>query len=243
MFYGWQNWANGNNTVVDVDDWALSIHKDAREKGRWVFPFIEGTERNYADLFHRENDGEHVAPHNVQIDMNAVASLFTSEPTKHPFKFTETGLDHGTGVSSITINYKTTTPAYVSSYEYNEMTGLYERYRNGSPYYDALTGAQTEYANVIVLRTEVTWYNNAPQRPVIQLVGQGVAEIFQNGKYIRGTWGAHARRQDRRRREVPLLPHDLPRRQRQRAGNESRQDVHPDREQRSVRYCERGRTD
>lgn len=136
---------------------ALSIHKDAREKGRWVFPFIEGTERNYADLFHRENDGEHVAPHNVQVDMNAVASLFTSEPTKHPFKFTETGLDHGTGVSSITINYKTTTPAYVSSYEYNEMTGLYERYRNGSPYYDALTGAQTEYANVIVLRTEVTW--------------------------------------------------------------------------------------
>ena len=188
VFYGWQNWANGNNTIVDVDDWALSIHKDAREKGRWVFPFIEGTERNYADLFHRENDGEHVAPHNVQVDMNTVASLFTSEPTKHPFKFTETGLDHGTDVSSITINYKTTTPAYVSSYEYNEMTGLYERYRNGSPYYDALTGAQTEYANVIVLRTEVTWYNNATQRPVIQLVGQGVAEIFQNGKYIRGTW-------------------------------------------------------
>lgn len=91
-------------------------------------------------------------------------------------------------MSSITINYKTTTPAYISSYEYNEMTGLYERYRNGSPYYDALTGAQTEYANVIVLRTEVTWFNNAPQRPVIQLVGQGVAEIFQNGKYIRGTW-------------------------------------------------------
>lgn len=57
------------------------------------------------------------------------------------------------------------------------MTGLYERYRNGAPYYDALTGAQTECANVIVLRTDVSWYNNAPQRPVIQLVGQGVAEI------------------------------------------------------------------
>lgn len=68
------------------------------------------------------------------------------------------------------------------------MTGLYERYRNGEPYYDALNGAQTEYANVIVLRTDVSWYNGAPQRPVIQLVGQGVAEIFQNGKYIRGTW-------------------------------------------------------
>ena len=188
VFYGWQNWANGNNIVVDVDDWALSVHSDARQKGRWVFPFVEGSERNYSDLFHRENDGEHVAPHNVQINMNAVASLFTSESTKHPFKFTEIGLDRGVDVSAITINYKTTNPAYVSSYEYNEMTGLYERYRNGAPYYDALTGAQTEYANVIVLRTDVSWFNNAPQRPVIQLVGQGVAEIFQNGKYIRGTW-------------------------------------------------------
>lgn len=25
VFYGWQNWANGNNTVVDVDDWG-AVH-------------------------------------------------------------------------------------------------------------------------------------------------------------------------------------------------------------------------
>ncbi len=106
VFYGWQNWAKGPNLVVDVDDWALSVHSDARQKGRWVFPFVEGTERNYSDLFRRENDGEHVAPHNVQINMNAVASLFTSESTKHPFKFTETGLDRGVDVSAITINYQ-----------------------------------------------------------------------------------------------------------------------------------------
>ena len=47
---------------------------------------------------------------------------------------------------------------------------------------------ETSFANVIVLRTDVTWYNNNNSRPVIQLVGQGTAEIFQNGKYIRGTW-------------------------------------------------------
>ena len=40
IFYGEQNWYNATNTVVDVSDWALSIHKDARVKGRWVFPFI-----------------------------------------------------------------------------------------------------------------------------------------------------------------------------------------------------------
>ena len=37
VFYGWQNWAKGPNLVVDVDDWALSVHSDARQKGRWVF--------------------------------------------------------------------------------------------------------------------------------------------------------------------------------------------------------------
>ena len=188
VFYGWQTWFAANNTVVDVADWALEIHNDARVKGRWVFPFIEGTERNYANLFHREKDGEHVAPHNVQIDLKAVEALFTSEPVMHPFKFTNEGLDRGIGVSEITINYKTTKPAYMTTYRYNEMTGLYDRYRNGEAYYDALNGMSTAFANVIVLRTDVSWYNGAAQRPVIQLVGQGTAEIFQNGKYIRGTW-------------------------------------------------------
>jgi len=188
IFYGWQTWARTENTIVDVADWALALHSDARMKGRWVFPFVEGTERNYANLFHREKDGQHVAPHNVQIDMKAVEALFTTEPAKHPFKFTETGLDRGIDVPAITINYKTTKPAYVVNYQFNEMTGEYDRYRNGEMYYDALNGMSCSYANVIVLRTDVTWYNNAAQRPVIQLVGQGVAEIFQNGKYIRGTW-------------------------------------------------------
>ncbi len=190
VFYGWQNWINKTekNLVVDVDDWALHIHDDARVKGRWVFPFVEGTENNYGDFFHREKDGMHVSPYNVQVNMNAVSQLFTEEPVKHPYLFTDTGLDHGVAVTSITIPYKETSPAYVSSYQYNEMTGLYDRYANGEAYYDALTGMSCSYANVIVMRTDVSWYNNAPHRPVIQLVGEGTAEIFQNGKYIRGKW-------------------------------------------------------
>ena len=90
---------------------------------------------------------------------------------KHPFKFTETGLDRGVDVDNITIEYKKNT--YVTSFNYNEMTGKYDRYRNGEPYYDGLNGMNVDYSNVIVLRTSVTWYNGASQRPVIQLVGQG----------------------------------------------------------------------
>ena len=189
VFYGWQNTVvDSGKLIVDVDSWALNMHKDARQGGRWVFPFIEGTERNYSDLFHREKDGQHVAPHNVQIDMKTVEGMFTEEPAMHPFRFTDTGLEDGIDVSEITVNYKTTNPQYVASYKYNEITGLYERYRNGEAYYDALNGMATAYANVIIMRTDVSWFNNNNSRPVIQTVGQGVAEIFQNGKYIRGTW-------------------------------------------------------
>ncbi|MBR5301889.1 MAG: DUF3048 C-terminal domain-containing protein [Clostridia bacterium] len=189
VFYGWQNTVvNSGLLIVDVDSWALKMHADARQGGRWVFPFVEGTERNYANLFHREKDGMHVAPYNVQVDMRAVQSLFTNEPQPRPFKFTDTGLERGTDVSAITINYKTTKPQYVVDYKYNEMTGMYDRYRSGEAYYDALNGMATSYANVIVMRTDVSWFNNNNSRPVIQTVGQGVADIFQNGKYIRGTW-------------------------------------------------------
>ena len=189
VFYGWQNTVvDSGKYIVDVDSWALKMHDDARINGRWTFPYVEGTERNYANLFHREKDGMHVAPYNVQVDMKAVYNLFESEPQMRPFKFSDTGLERGTDVSAITINYKTTKPQYVVDYKYNETTGTYDRYRNGEAYYDALTGISTTYANVIVMRTDVTWFNNNNSRPVIQTVGQGVAEIFQNGKYIRGTW-------------------------------------------------------
>ena len=58
VFYGWQNTViEAGRLIVDVDSWALNMHSDARVEGRWVFPFVEGTERNYANLFHREKDG------------------------------------------------------------------------------------------------------------------------------------------------------------------------------------------
>ena len=203
VFFGWQNpnfQSNADNLVVDVDTWALSIHADARQNGRWVFPYVEGTEKNYDSFFRRSKD--HISPHDVQISMNEVLALFTQfgkQSTPHPFKFSSTGLDHGTDVSHIRIEHKTTTPAYVTEYYYNEMTGDYIRYRNGQQDYDLLNNMTITCSNVIVLRTNVTWFNNNPSRPVIQLIGQGTAEIFQNGKYIRGTWarGASSQPEDR----------------------------------------------
>lgn len=148
---------------------------------------MNGISKN-SDWFPRSSDGGHVGPHNVRLDMNAVYASYAETPSAHPFTFTETGLERGEDVNGVIINYKTTTDAYMTAYEYNPSTGLFERYRNGYAYTDGNTGETCAYANVIVVRTDISWASGNPSRPVIRLNGQGAAEIFQNGKYIRGSW-------------------------------------------------------
>ena len=191
VFYGWQNKADANSStpdlVVDVDDWANHFHQGSNAGNSWHYPYIEGI-GTYQGQFNRVNDKNHVSPHNVQADLKAIEALIPGSITPHPFKFTETGLEYGIDVNHILIEHKTTKPAYISEYYYNDLTGQYDRYRNGEVDTDALNNMSLSYSNVIILRTNVSWYLNNPSRPVIQLVGQGVAEIFQNGKYIRGYW-------------------------------------------------------
>ena len=176
-FYGYQG---GSTSVLD---WvkAYSANK------KLAYPYINGITTN-SGWFPRSSDSSHVAPHNVRLDLTAVRDSYTEMPTAHPFLFTDTGLERGEAVDGIVISYKQTSPAYVTAYQYNAQTGLYERYRNGEPYVDANNGEACSYVNVLVLRTDVSWYNGNNSRPVIRLNGEGVCEIFQNGRYIRGTW-------------------------------------------------------
>ena len=155
--------------------------------GKLRYPYLNGMGENTA-WFTRSSDSHHVAPYNVRLDMNALHENYTASATPHPFLFSGTGLERGEQADGVVIEYKTTSPAYISAYQYNEATGLYDRYRNGEPYIDANNGQACAYANVIVIRTDVTWMNGNNSRPVIRLNGQGACEIFQNGRYIRGTW-------------------------------------------------------
>ena len=179
-FYGYQGGRDSNN----VKDWVTA--NSARKK--FAAPeYLNGMTKN-SQWFPRSSDQSHVAPYNVRMDMNAVLSGGTAQANLHPFIFTDEPLDRGEDANGIIISYKQTSPAYVSAYQYNEATGLYDRYRNGAPYTDGNTGEACAYANVIVLRTDISWASGNPSRPVIRLNGQGVCEIFQSGKYIRGTW-------------------------------------------------------
>lgn len=176
-FYGYQ----GGTT--DVKEWV----KNYSANRKFTYPYVDGMTKN-TEWFQRTSDSSHVAPYNVRLDVNAALESYAETPAAHPFIFTEAGLEHGEDVNGVVISYKTTSPAYVSAYQYNEETGLYDRYRNGEAYVDGDNGEQCSYANVIVLRTDITFMNGNNARPVIRLHGEGVCEIFQNGKYIRGSW-------------------------------------------------------
>ncbi len=177
-FFGYQS------GTTSVKEW---VQKNSAT-GKFSYPYVELMNKRMGEWYNRTNDGNHVAPYNVTLVMSKVREEYAVTPSPQPFLFSETGLTRGEDAPGIIISYKATNPAYLTAYQYNEATGLYDRYRNGAPYTDALTGEQCAYANVIVVRTDVSFMNNNSSRPVIRLNGQGVCEIFQNGKYIRGTW-------------------------------------------------------
>ena len=179
-FYGYQGGRDKNN----VKEWAIANS----EKKRFAHPYyLNGMTKN-SKWFPRSSDHNHVAPYNVRLDVGAVLADGPAEANIHPFRFTDEPLTRGEAVNGLIISYKATSPAYVSAYQYNASTGLYDRFRNGEPYIDADTGESCAYANVIIVRTDISWASGNPSRPVIRLHGQGICEIFQNGQYIRGTW-------------------------------------------------------
>jgi len=176
-FYGYQE------GTTDVRKW---VRNYAAEK-EFAYPYYLNGLNKMSKWFPGYKDG-HVAPHNVRLDMAQVAADYSLNPKPHPYVFSQTGLDCGEKVHGVAITYKATNPSYISAYSYNESTGLYDRYANGEPYIDADNGEHCAYANVIVLRTDIKWMNGNNSRPVIRLHGTGPCEIFQSGRYIRGTW-------------------------------------------------------
>lgn len=72
-------------------------------------------------------------------------------------------------------------------FNYDSTTGQYSRTNSSGLYTDRDTGENVTFANVIVLRIQFGWERgNVFLKD--HLVGSGSAEIFQNGRYVRGAW-------------------------------------------------------
>lgn len=128
------------------------------------------------------------SPHNVDANVKAMQALIPEgfTPPVRPFLFTDE-LSY-TGESATEISIKQRNTAYASSFTYDPVANVYWRFVNGQPYIDKNSQAQLSFANLIIQRTKVTYYNDDPARPVTVDVGSGNADIFIGGKYIPGTW-------------------------------------------------------
>ncbi|MDR3052001.1 MAG: DUF3048 domain-containing protein [Oscillospiraceae bacterium] len=179
VFYGTQEYKG-----VAVKEYLRNIHRELWDKNSFIYPLVDGLVARYANYF--DSMRGYVGPHNKAIRLLEIHNAAAKDaPAMRPWNFSDAGLDHGAGVYYISME---TRPDFIPSYRYNEATRSYDRYYNGEPFIDGNNGAQCSYANVLILRTAVSWYRNRPDAPLVPVTGQGDADIFMNGRYIRGTW-------------------------------------------------------
>lgn len=141
---------------------------------------------------------ERVSPHNAVVDLKALVEENWPadedgnpyKPTSHAFKFSEDNYTKGYDTAiSMDFSYA---DDYEPSYVYNVDEGVYERYYNGEQQYDGYTEEPIVASNVIVQFCETYFYNGSASRPVVEMTGSGVCDVFVGGGHIRGTWSRKA---------------------------------------------------
>ncbi|MDR2504990.1 MAG: DUF3048 domain-containing protein [Oscillospiraceae bacterium] len=180
VFWGGQKDA-GTNIYDLMDSYKL------KRAFRW-----DGTSNDTVKYMGRSS-GQYARPnpHDAIADIAAlVANMWPVDhiPKSHAFKFSdETPKGNDTAVE-IEINYWPGKEWYHPSFKYNAATGVYDRYYNGELSIDGYSGEQMVAANVIVQRQKLTYYNGTSSRPIYEVVGEGEADIFIDGQFIRGKW-------------------------------------------------------
>lgn len=120
---------------------------------------------------------------------------------QRPFLFTDDPRTEGETAEFIKVIHRgddkktRSNAASYATYTYNAEQNAYIRTNSSGDYVDRDNGETLYFANVIVLRTKLKW-NSGYMYLSDHLVGSGVAEIFQNGKYVRGAW-TRASQEDR----------------------------------------------
>lgn len=194
VFYGFPGSGKGDSDLKAV----LKNDKDMEMNKKW-FNLING---DYSDRIKRKG---YVSPHNVSVHINQIHEHLTElidqgevTFTPYPFQFTDEPRTEGDSAEYIEIIHRgakstgKSNPASYATFTYVPEKGGYIRTNTSGDYIDRNdeTGEPIIFTNVIVLRTafgsqkgaEYVWEKN------FMVNSSGAAEIFQNGKYIRGTW-------------------------------------------------------
>ncbi len=136
------------------------------------------------------------SPHNLSCHVGEIHRYLLSRNVafeQRPFLFTDEERTDGEQAMEIKMVHKggdskkKANPASTSRFTYNPELHAYIRSNSSGDYIDRDSGEAISFANVIVLRTKYGWENNYVFL-ARHLVGKGVIEIFQNGRYVRGAW-------------------------------------------------------
>lgn len=173
--------SNGVNQVIDTSDFAKRTYMGILYGAPYYF-----------------RDEEIPAPHNMFTDLAAVSDLaareglndrpdlggmaFLGEPPANP--------DGDAG--AIDIRYIATR----ARWEYDAEAGVYRRFSDGQPHFDANTGRQVTAANVVIIYAEHSfsdiveseWQGKVSYGLSIKLWFDGEAVLFRDGKRYDGIW-------------------------------------------------------
>lgn len=147
--------------------------------------------RGYA---HRRDDLK--KPHNASTHIREIHDTLLAEGEtfeQRPFLFTDEPRTEGVDATTIKVIHRgddaksRSNPASNATFTYDPDSAGYIRANSSGDYSDRDTGETLTFSNVIVLRIRFRWNKNYVYLDD-HLVGSGVAEIFQNGKYVRGAW-------------------------------------------------------
>ncbi len=178
VFYGAQE-SDGTNVI------SLFQKTGASQKGV-LFSGIVSHSKPWKKYYTRAKDRPN--PHHVDADVKAMQSLIPDDfqAPPRPYLFTDDLPKEGERATNIFIQQQN--PAYSSSFAYDASINAYLRSVNGMPYVDRNTQVQPSFANLIVQRTTLTFYDNDSARPVTVNIGSGNADIFMGGRYMKGFW-------------------------------------------------------
>lgn len=130
------------------------------------------------------------APHNVYTNFDKLDALnqskgYTSSTFEGFPRVTKEVLPKVQNAKTITVNISGA--LYNSSYLYDAATNSYLRSEGGVPHTDREAGQLTPKV-VIVIKVPMTLGFEDGNREQINTAGTGVADVFQNGTVVEGTW-------------------------------------------------------
>lgn len=151
----------------------------------------------------RERVSYYNTPHNLSAHIRELHEHLLTRAMDfevRPFLFTDAPLTRGAEASEITLQFhgKKKTKAEGNANSNCTFTWTengYSRTSASGEMADRETGAAVLFSNVIILRVPVEWERDYPFYKD-HLRGGGQADIFQSGRYIRGSW-SHATRTGR----------------------------------------------